>query len=208
MDEAFGALLDRLRAHGLDRSTLVVFIADHGEEFHEHGGFDHGRTLYQELVRVPLLMRLPDGAGARRVRGLARQIDVLPTILALLGRQPPPDLPGRTLLDGAPPPGGDDDGDAARPPGPGRGGGGALEGRLGRDTPGRRAHELYDLVADPAERWNLAADRPVVVGFARQTVARLRLAPAPQEAAPDTTVVDPETERRLRALGYVDADAR
>ena len=78
----------------------------------------------------------------------------------------------------------------------------------GGTRPGAERIELYDLVADPAERWNLAADRPVVVGFARQTVARLRLAPAPQEAAPDTTVVDPETERRLRALGYVDADVR
>ncbi|TMA69173.1 MAG: hypothetical protein E6J69_06285 [Deltaproteobacteria bacterium] len=78
----------------------------------------------------------------------------------------------------------------------------------GGTRPGAERIELYDLVADPAERWNLAADRPVVVGFARQTAARLRLAPAPQEAAPDTTVVDPETERRLRALGYVDADVR
>src|SRR5439155_633275 len=78
LDESFGELLDHLRARGLDRSTLVVFVADHGEEFHEHGGFDHGRTLYQELVRVPLLVRLPAGAGGgRRLRGLARQIDVL-----------------------------------------------------------------------------------------------------------------------------------
>src|SRR5207244_10762113 len=93
------------RSRRLDRSTLVVFVADHGEEFHEHGGFDHGRTLYQELVRVPLLVRLPSGAGGgRRVRGLARQIDVLPTVLAVLGLPVPADLPGSTLLGpGAPP---------------------------------------------------------------------------------------------------------
>jgi len=209
LDEAFGALLDRLRAHGLDRSTLVVFVADHGEEFHDHGGFDHGRTLYQELVRVPLLMRLPGGAGARRVRALARQIDVLPTILAVLGLEPPKDLPGSTLLEAAVP-AADETMMETQLGHPALVGvvAGRWKAVWGEARPGAERVELYDLVADPAERWNLASDRPVVVGYARQTAARLRRTRAPQEAAPDTTVIDPETERRLRALGYVDADAR
>jgi len=210
LDESFGALLDHLRARGLDRSTLVVFVADHGEEFHEHGGFDHGRTLYQELVRVPLLVRLPAGAsGGRRLRGLARQIDVLPTVLAVLGVERPADLPGRVLVDGGLP--ADEtmmETQLGRP---------ALTGVVagpwkavwgGTTRPGGERIELYDLGADPGERQNLAEGRPVVVGYARQTAARLRLGRASQEPAAETTVVDPDTERRLRALGYVDAGAR
>ncbi|TML07592.1 MAG: hypothetical protein E6G38_08735, partial [Actinobacteria bacterium] len=210
LDESFGELLDHLRARGLDRSTLVVFVADHGEEFHEHGGFDHGRTLYQELVRVPLLVRLPAGAGGgRRLRGLARQIDVLPTVLAVLGVERPAYLPGRVLVDGGLP--ADEtmmETQLGRPALTG-----VVAGRWkavwgGTTRPGGERIELYDLGADPGERQNLAEGRPVVVGYARQTAARLRLGRASQEPAAETTVVDPDTERRLRALGYVDAGAR
>src|SRR2546430_17615935 len=78
----------------------------------------------------------------------------------------------------------------------------------GTMLPGGVRIELYDRGSDPVERQSLAEGRPVVVGYARQTAARLRLGRASQEPAAETTVVDPDTERRLRALGYVDAGAR
>ena len=68
-DRAFGDLLDGLKARGLDASTAVVFTADHGEEFREHGGTEHSKTLYQELVHVPLVVRLPGAPGAAPASG-------------------------------------------------------------------------------------------------------------------------------------------
>jgi arylsulfatase A-like enzyme len=199
LDAAFGHLLDELRRRDLDRSTVVVFVSDHGEEFHDHGGLEHGRTLYRELTRVPLLVRLPGGAmGGRRSAAVARHIDLVPTLLALLHQPAPSDLPGRVLLC---PPAGDVPALMAT----------ELAGRqlvgLARgpwravfdESEGRAA--LYDVTQDPGERRDLAGARPVVVGFARQAIARLRLEGEPT-AAP--TIADPETERRLRALGYLD----
>jgi arylsulfatase A-like enzyme len=201
LDAGFGALMDELRRRGLDRSTLVVFVADHGEEFREHGGFEHGRTLYGEVTRVPLVIRLPGGARAgERIAAVARQVDLVPTILALAGVPIPPGLPGRPLLGG---------GDTEQPVA-------LMETQLaGRSLVGlvrgpwkavfdeaRGQVALYDAVADPGETADLGAARPVVVGYARQTIARLRVAADRTGSAP--TVTDPETERRLRALGYLD----
>jgi arylsulfatase A-like enzyme len=98
-DLHFGRLLDRLKADGLYESALIVFAADHGEELHDHGGGGHGHTLFQELVRVPLLVKLPANAHAgRRVETSVSLIDVVPTILGLLGVKQPDGLDGIDLL--------------------------------------------------------------------------------------------------------------
>jgi arylsulfatase A-like enzyme len=83
----------------------VIVFSDHGEEFWEHGGFEHGHSLYEELVRIPLLVRAPHLVPGRR-DAPASLLDVTPTALAIAGL-PVGDLPGRSLLDvlvGAPPP--------------------------------------------------------------------------------------------------------
>ncbi|MFT7665301.1 MAG: choline-sulfatase, partial [Planctomycetota bacterium] len=80
--------------------TVVVFTADHGEEFNDHGGKEHGHTLYQELLHVPLLIRAP-GLSPRRVPGRVGLVDVMPTVLALLeisDSNQPAGLVGRSLL--------------------------------------------------------------------------------------------------------------
>jgi len=85
-DEAIGSLLKGLDERDLTRNTLIVFLSDHGEEFYEHGGFEHGHTLFDELIKVPLIFSLP-GRFLEDVR-MARQVrlvDVEPTILELLG---------------------------------------------------------------------------------------------------------------------------
>jgi hypothetical protein len=83
-DFAFAALIDGLRARGLYDETLIVVTADHGEELHEHGGWEHGETLYGEVLDVPLLLRLPGGPRGVRVSEPVQQIDLLPTLLDAL----------------------------------------------------------------------------------------------------------------------------
>ena len=89
-DQQIGRLLDFLAERDLARRTAVVFTADHGEEFWEHGGVEHGRTLYDEVLHIPLLV-VPAGEP----RGPASRgeptnvVDVAPTILALAGIEEP-----------------------------------------------------------------------------------------------------------------------
>jgi arylsulfatase A-like enzyme len=98
-DQAVGDLLRGLSERGLAGSTLVVLLGDHGEEFFEHHGFEHGHSLYNELLRVPLMFSLPgtlprDSRIARQVRLL----DVGPTILRILDIAPWNDAEGVSLL--------------------------------------------------------------------------------------------------------------
>ncbi len=83
-DALFGEVVAKLKASGQYRDALIVVVADHGEEFLEHGGFIHGTTLYNELVRVPLYLKIPGVAAGERP-GPAAQIDILPTVLDALG---------------------------------------------------------------------------------------------------------------------------
>ena len=77
---------------------VVVVTADHGEEFMEHGSIVHTKTLYDELLHVPLIFRGPGVPRGVRVRSMAALIDIVPTVLALAGIAPPPGLDGRSLL--------------------------------------------------------------------------------------------------------------
>jgi arylsulfatase A-like enzyme len=97
-DRFVGRLLGSLPPEVL-RNTLIVLTADHGEEFHEHGGWKHGFTLYDEQIHVPLIVRW-DGrvpAGSR-LRGTVRLLDLAPTLLAAAGGKPVPSWEGVDLL--------------------------------------------------------------------------------------------------------------
>jgi arylsulfatase A-like enzyme len=86
VDAHVGTLLERLDALGLADKTLVVVVGDHGDEFFEHGGIGHHRTLYDESVKVPMLLRLPGRLPAdKAVRGAVSVDDLLPTVLDVLG---------------------------------------------------------------------------------------------------------------------------
>jgi arylsulfatase len=95
-DQAIGALVEGLASAGLLERTLVVVTADHGEEFLEHGWVEHGWTLHRESLHVPLLFFAPAVLAAARVAEPVSQLDVLPSLVALLGLEPP-----RSPLEGA-----------------------------------------------------------------------------------------------------------
>ena len=100
LDENFGKLLAKLDAEGLYDDTVIVLTADHGEEFNEHGGFWHGLTLYDEQIHVPLLIKwAKDGERPNRGAdsGIARLIDVGPTILGTAGIEIPETMQGIDL---------------------------------------------------------------------------------------------------------------
>lgn len=92
-----GRLLASLRSSPEWANTVVVIVADHGEEFGEHGHTGHGYSLHEECVRVPLIVRVP-GLAARRVESVVPTIDLVPTLLELCQTQATHELPGVSLL--------------------------------------------------------------------------------------------------------------
>jgi hypothetical protein len=201
MDEGFGDLVAGLRTMGLYDRTLIVFVSDHGEELGEHGRVGwHGHSLYDELLRVPLLMKLPASSqGGRTVEAEFGGIDLAPTILQVLGVSSPAAFGGRgrreclagpcsgsgpLVLQGEPIP-------KVRPIVTGiRAGGWKLQG-----------DQLFALRADPAERWDVAAENPEIVAGLRRQMADLSRARPTLQVRP--AEVDAEVAERLRSLGYV-----
>jgi arylsulfatase A-like enzyme len=97
-DFQVGLVIERLRLLDLLDRTAVIVTADHGEGLGDHGVLEHGVNLFDELVRVPLLIRAPGiPAGARR-DGVVQLEDIAPTILALYGAEPPEGVDGVDLL--------------------------------------------------------------------------------------------------------------
>jgi len=100
LDVEFGKLLAKLEAFGLYDDSIIVLTADHGEEFNEHGGFWHGLTLYEEQIHVPLLIKWAKGgerAAPGADSGIARLIDVGPTLLGAAGLVVPDGMQGIDL---------------------------------------------------------------------------------------------------------------
>lgn len=85
VDAQIGRLLDVLRELGIYDETLILFTSDHGEEFWDHGHFEHGHTLYNELVRVPFLAKLPGGDANKSVDAYVSLQAIMPTVLDLCG---------------------------------------------------------------------------------------------------------------------------
>jgi arylsulfatase A-like enzyme len=213
-DGAFGALVAGLRARGLLDRSVVVFTSDHGEEFLEHGGLRHRRTLYDEIVRVPLAVRLPGSRGAGRVVDTPfRQVDLFPTLAALVGAKTPKEVEGLDhsgawLAPSVTSPVADAMSElvddkvqkfAVRS--------GDLKLIVNADGRGYwrtdEEVELYDLRADPRERHNMVYERPIAAHYLRNLLGRLQVEQEGrrQKAAPKPLTTDERQE--LRALGYV-----
>jgi len=208
-DQQLGALFDALDRLGLARDTVVAVTADHGEGLMDHGELHHGTQLYEEQLRVPLLVRFPRRLPAGRVvEGPVSLLDLVPTLLALLGVEPAagdpmqgrnlvPVMEGREALDPALPlflfrP------DNTEVPGE------QYAVRQGDwkliRGPGE-LRELFHLGADPREREDRSAvEAERVAALERELDGWLREHGRP-DVAPDP--VSPEDLERLRALGYV-----
>ncbi|MCB9604036.1 MAG: sulfatase [Sandaracinus sp.] len=209
-DVHFSAILEGLERRGLADDTMVVLTSDHGEEFWDHGSVGHGHSVYEELLHVPLFVRLP-GQPTRRLRDAVGLVDVMPTILDALGRPIPENLSGRSFLPSLRGEGHD---------APQATVSGFMEHwrtvNVGRykliQRPGH-ASVLHDLVEDPGETTNVAERHPLVVAWLRgllgASLDATRSARAPSARTPrtthaaETTAIDPETAAQLRALGYV-----
>ncbi len=86
-----------LDERGLASRTIVVVLADHGEEFDEHGLRTHGRSLFNQAARIPLLVRLPHATGPRVVATPVSIVDIMPTLLDLVGVDGPGGMNGQSL---------------------------------------------------------------------------------------------------------------
>lgn len=199
-DTQLALLLEELRRSGRLEDSIVVFASDHGEEFLEHGHIKHCRTVFDTLVRVPLVFHIP-GVDARTVGRPVQNLDITPTILDYLGI----DTTGLTF-----------EGRSLRP----------LIGGAGEDLPqfsfsgadrgaadGRfklihdlatGAFALYDLKADPGETKDVLAAKRRDFHRLRQELTAWLARTEGQGTAKESLRKAEEAEKKLRALGYLE----
>jgi len=207
-DAELGRLFDHLRDRGVDKKTVIVLLSDHGEEFLEHGGVLHGVSLYDELVMVPLIIRLPGGELAgRRIAEPVQLIDVAPTLIEIAGLAPPrafqgisllPYMSGRARLSGYP---GFSEADHM---GPGHNVKRCLrtgEFKYYYDINTKQGM-LFDLVNDPGEKSDLAAARPELAARMSAELFSWMESEGEKRRSPELSLSDSE-RKRLRSLGYL-----
>jgi arylsulfatase A-like enzyme len=205
LDEHLGRLFDWLKANGLYDDALIVLTADHGEEFQEHGGWWHGTTLYEEQIRVPLIVKYPGNAQAGTVvTDLARSLDIAPTILDVTGLAIPGTMMGRSLWSDTEPPSyvfseEDHEGNVLRSLR-------TLSDKLilaNSDNPrGLPETVLFNLLDDPEEQNNLEAQAPALVGEMKALLEGIEALARAHAVGAETVELDPDVEEQLRNLGY------
>jgi arylsulfatase A-like enzyme len=210
VDAEIGRFLAVLKESGIYDRALIVFAVDHGEEFWDHDGFEHGHTLYQEVVSVPLIVKPPGEYERRVVEDPVAIYDVAPTVLDICGL-PPLDTPQAVSLSGFV---------AGRPPRVGTRpifSGGTLfrsnfesvvfdgwkyirSATTGRDW-------LFRLSDDPTERLSLIHEHPDLVARGRRLIDdylhETEAFRARRGISNPSIKLDAEEIERLRALGYL-----
>jgi len=204
---------------GIDDDTGVLFTADHGETLTEREelSFDHGKVLFEELLRVPCVLRLPS-EPARLATGTVTLADVAPTVCDWFGEEPPVGAYGRSLLPAA----------SGRGPAPAAGATPTLAFVAEDEPPARRDRrwavrgggwkaiynvdrdrwELYDLASDPGEQQDVADEHPDILEQRARTLGSWREA-HPMPRIPFERRFSSEELERLQSLGYLggaDAD--
>ncbi len=204
-DDALGELVEFLQEQNAFDNTIFILLSDHGEEFGEHEELGHGRALYNEVLRVPLVILAP-GFPPRVIDERVGLVDVMPTVLDLLKIESPP-IQGRSLL----------------PLLAGLEKKGSVEWVQFSETNPNKASlrsivlddsklivdlnsgdvELFDLLHDPEERVNLAAEQPERVSELRQRLDSHFESITRAEAAPSAQPTQENLEQ-LRTLGYIE----
>jgi arylsulfatase A-like enzyme/Flp pilus assembly protein TadD len=203
-DEIVGNFVRFLKERDVYDRALVIFLSDHGEGLNDHGEDEHGVLLYREAIHVPLFVKFPKARRAgETVASPVALVDVFPTVADVLGLAPPPGLAGQSLA------------------GPLRTAAASPARRIYSETLYPRLHlgwsdlaslvddrdhyiesphsELYDVVADPGEKKDLASGLPPAFRALRAELDRM---PRPMEPPGSA---DPEQAKKLAALGYISA---
>jgi len=209
MDQVLGRLVAWLKAAGAWERTLVVLVGDHGESLGEHGEAAHTFFVYDATQHVPLIVRTPWGDRGRSAAQVST-VDLMPTVLDLVGLAPEAGIDGRSLARLVLHPGGEWHGVAYSETYFPRFHFGWQHLRALRDGQWKYIEaptpELYDVRKDPGETAN------VYKAYSRRAedlrLALEKLAGSGVQAAPDQENLDPETLQRLAALGYVGGGPR
>lgn len=199
VDHEIGRILRELRALRLLDETLVTVISDHGEGLGDHGYMVHGARLFQEQLRLVLLLHYPQAIpGGVKVETQVRSVDLMPTILQILGLEPPDGLDGRSLLELLAP--GDSDTVAADRVAF------AHSGEMLAVSDGQYkmirspAQEwLFDLLSDPGETHNLAGSLPEI----EEALRSLLLSYEALSKSSGSQQLDEKLLEQLKALGYM-----
>jgi arylsulfatase A-like enzyme len=218
-DSEIGRLIDNLRQQGLLENTLIVFTSDHGEEFLEHGGIEHGHSLYDELVHVPLMLHWPGHIQPGRRSDPVGHVQLARTICELVAVNPATSFAAPGLLESGPLMSDTRTSHTERAPlyGYGNFWGAPWESLrheqhkwLSIPVPqGAAREELYDWRLDPREQKNLLPAQRADAQPLRQAVQDLheRAAREQWRSGPPARL-DPATWQRLHNTGYVGEEPR
>ncbi len=226
LDEHLGQLFSELKKRGIYQNSYIIFTADHGEEFEDHQGWWHGFTLYQEMLHIPLIIKVPDNLKTNentntQVTQMVRAIDIPPTILECAGSDIPQSFQGTPLL--------------------------SKDGKINHenltkinisfaenesegqilksirtehyklilanpDNPrGLADQELYDLSNDPQEKNNLATNpnfshtKDSLHSIIQTIISETKSgATQSKHTLPETKKLTPELQEQLKSLGYME----
>ncbi len=206
LDDQLHVLFGLFQQQNLMEKTFLIVTADHGEEFFDHGGVLHGRTQYQELTHVPLIIRGPKIPRAKRIKDAVSLVDVTPTVLSLFGIKSFPGFEGYDLCSlwqrsSAKPPERFIFAEADH---------GNIKDNIKWSVRRQRYKlhydllsqkcELYDLANDPQEHINIAAEHANIVKLLRQELKNFM---EKSKNNYKTVPFSPEEIERLKSLGYV-----
>lgn len=202
VDLAFGELLEDFRGRGILEDTIIVFIGDHGEGLYEHGYLQHSFEPYPEVTEVPLIIRLPERyaiapGSSNEMVGL---VDVMPTVLDLVGLEVPPGVQGRSLVPLML-------GQRLRERPVYSDGMGVRAMRSSRQTVFLQEGEIFgcfDRLSDPGELSPLDEPTETCTRMAGALETLVRSFEGSQAGGEATVELEPEEIEELRALGYLD----